>query len=95
MIPKYFFLAKGVGKHKEYLRSFELALRSAGIQKFNIVNVSSIIPPGCKLVSRERGFEMLKPGIKCSEIYWAAKDILNKSGYGKYIRHTAIFCIRT
>ena len=62
MIPKYFFLTKGVGKHKEYLQSFELALRSAGIQHFNIVNVSSIIPPSCKLVSRERGLKMIKPG---------------------------------
>lgn len=62
MIPKYFFLTKGVGKHKEYLQSFELALRSAGIQHFNIVNVSSIIPPDCKLISREQGLKMIKPG---------------------------------
>lgn len=62
MIPKYFFLTKGVGKHKEYLHSFELALRSAGIRQFNMVNVSSIIPPGCKLVSRENGLKMMKPG---------------------------------
>ena len=62
MIPKYFFLTKGVGKHKEQLQSFELALRSAGIQHCNIVNVSSIIPPGCKLVTREKGLKMLHPG---------------------------------
>lgn len=62
MIPKYFFLTKGMGKHKDNLQSFELALRSAGIQHLNIVNVSSIIPPGCKLISRERGLKMLKPG---------------------------------
>ncbi len=62
MIPKYFFLTKGVGKHKEQLQSFELALRNAGIQHCNIVNVSSIIPPGCKLISRERGLKMIKPG---------------------------------
>ena len=62
MIPKYFFLTKGVGKHKEYLQSFELALRSAGIQHCNIVNVSSIIPPSCKLISREKGLKRLKPG---------------------------------
>jgi len=62
MIPKYFFLTKGVGKHKEQLQSFELALRNAGIQHCNIVNVSSIVPPGCKLISRERGLKMLKPG---------------------------------
>lgn len=62
MIPKYFFLTKGVGKHKEYLQSLELALRNAGIHHFNIVNVSSIIPPGCKLISREKGLKMIKPG---------------------------------
>jgi len=62
MIPKYFFLTKGVGKHKESLQSFELALRGAGIHHCNIVNVSSIIPPGCELVSREKGLKMIKPG---------------------------------
>lgn len=62
MIPRYFFLTKGAGKHKEYLLSFELALRSAGIQHCNIVNVSSIIPPGCKLIPREKGLKMLKAG---------------------------------
>jgi len=62
MIPKYFFLTKGVGKHREQLQSFELALRSAGIQHCNIVNVSSIIPPGCRLISRERGLKLIKPG---------------------------------
>jgi len=62
MIPKNFFLTKGVGKHKEYLQSFELALRNAGIQYCNLVNVSSIIPPGCKLITKERGLSMLKPG---------------------------------
>lgn len=62
MIPKYFFLTKGVGKHKEQLQSFELALRDAGIQKCNIVNVSSIIPPGCKLIPREKGLDKITPG---------------------------------
>jgi arginine decarboxylase len=62
MIPKYFFLTKGVGKHKEQLQSFELALRNAGIQHCNIVNVSSIIPPGCKLIQREKGLKMIRPG---------------------------------
>jgi arginine decarboxylase len=62
MIPKYFFLTKGVGKHKEQLQSFELALRDAKIQHLNLVNVSSIVPPGCKLITLERGTKMLKPG---------------------------------
>jgi arginine decarboxylase len=62
MIPRYVFLTKGVGKHKDQLQSFELALRDAGIQACNIVTVSSIVPPGCKLVSKERGVKMLHPG---------------------------------
>lgn len=62
MIPKYFFLTEGVGKHKERLASFELALRNADIQQFNIVNVSSIIPSGCERIPKERGLKMIKPG---------------------------------
>lgn len=62
MIPRFFFLTKGVGKHKEQLQSFELALRDAGIQHCNIVSVSSIVPPGCQLISRERGLKLIKPG---------------------------------
>src|SRR4030066_1970834 len=62
MIPKYFFLTKGVGRHKEQLQSFELALRDAGIQYCNLVNVSSIVPPECKFVSREQGLKMVQPG---------------------------------
>lgn len=62
MIPKYFFLTKGVGKHKDQLQSFELALRNAGIQHCNLVNVSSIVPPGCRLIAKERGLQMISPG---------------------------------
>jgi arginine decarboxylase len=62
MIPRYFFLTKGVGKHKEQLQSFELALRNAGIHHCNLVNVSSIVPPGCKMLSREQGLQMVQPG---------------------------------
>ena len=62
MIPKKVFFTKGVGKHKFQLQSFELALRDAGIEKFNLVSVSSILPPGCQIVSREDGLRDLKPG---------------------------------
>lgn len=62
MIPKYFFLTKGVGKHKDQLQSFELALRDAGIHHYNLVSVSSVIPPGCKMISREKGLKMLNLG---------------------------------
>ena len=62
MVPEKYFLTKGVGVHKEYLTSFELSLRSAGIEKFNLVTVSSIYPPTCKRVTREDGLKLLKPG---------------------------------
>lgn len=62
MIPKLLFLTRGIGKHKETLQSYELALRNAGIQYCNLVNVSSIIPPGCKIIPKEKGLKMLKPG---------------------------------
>ncbi len=62
MVPKKVLLTKGAGKHKQKLHSFELALRKAGIAQFNIVRVSSILPPGCEFVTREKGLEALKPG---------------------------------
>ena len=62
MIPKMVFFTRGVGKHKHELQSFELALRSAGIEKCNLVNVSSIVPPNCRIISREKGVELVKPG---------------------------------
>ncbi|HEX17297.1 MAG: arginine decarboxylase, pyruvoyl-dependent [Thermoplasmata archaeon] len=62
MIPKAVFLTKGVGIHKDRLQSFELALRDAGIGMCNLVKVSSILPPNCKIISRERGIRLLKPG---------------------------------
>ncbi len=62
MIPKSFFLTKGVGYHKDYLQSFELALRGAGIQHCNLVKVSSIIPPRCVRLSKEEGLKRLRPG---------------------------------
>jgi len=62
MIPTKFFLTKGVGIHKEQLASFEMALRAAGIEKFNLVHVSSILPPNCRRIAKEEALQELKPG---------------------------------
>jgi len=62
IIPKKVFFTKGVGRHKHQLQSFELALRDAGIEKYNLVTVSSILPPNCPIVSREDGIKELLPG---------------------------------
>ena len=59
---KAIFLTKGVGKHREKLTSFELALRDARIAEFNLVRVSSIFPPGCRLISIQEGLKQLTPG---------------------------------
>lgn len=60
--PTKMFFTKGVGRHKDYLQSFELALRNAGIEKFNLVAVSSIYPPGCKRIPKDEGLKLMHPG---------------------------------
>ena len=62
LFPARFFFTNGAGMHKEELRSFELALRDAGIEKANLVHVSSILPPRCRVISRSRGLQTLVPG---------------------------------
>ncbi len=62
MTAKKMFFTKGVGYHRNKLQSFELALRSAGVEKCNLVTVSSIFPPDCKIISTEQGIEELTPG---------------------------------
>lgn len=62
MIPKKVFLTRGVGVNKDKLASFETALRDAGIEKYNLVCVSSILPPECKMLSRKEGLKHLESG---------------------------------
>lgn len=61
-VPTKIFLTKGVGVHKDRLASFELALRDAGIEKCNLVFVSSILPPSCKIIPKDDGVKFLKAG---------------------------------
>src|SRR5262249_6389300 len=61
-VAKMIFFTKGKGLHKDYLTSFELALRDSGISDLNLVSVSSIMPPECKIVTREEGRKHLLPG---------------------------------
>jgi arginine decarboxylase len=62
LVPRKLFFTKGVGVHRAELRSFELALRDAGIERCNIVNVSSILPPRCKIIPRTQGLKELVSG---------------------------------
>ena len=62
MVPSRIFLTRGLGRHKEKLASFELALREAEISPYNLVKISSIFPPHCRLISRDEGLPHLKHG---------------------------------
>jgi arginine decarboxylase len=62
MVPTKVFLTKGMGVHKDKLASFELALRDAGIERCNLVCVSSIFPPNCKIIPKDEGVRLLQPG---------------------------------
>lgn len=62
MVPQEIFFTKGVGKHRNRLQSFELALRHAGIEKGNLVRVSSIFPPKCRIIPKSLGLRRLQAG---------------------------------
>ncbi len=62
LVPKGLFLTKGVGKSKEKLQSFEMALRNAKIAQYNLVRVSSIFPPGAKILTEKVSVTKLRPG---------------------------------
>lgn len=61
-VPKKAFLTRGSGFHKNELQSYELALRDAGIEKLNLVNVSSIFPHLCEIITPDQGLALLEPG---------------------------------
>ena len=62
LVPRKLFLTRGMGVHKEKLTSFEMALREAGIAHFNLVRVSSIFPPRCKIIERDEGLQLMQAG---------------------------------
>ncbi|MHC1626536.1 MAG: pyruvoyl-dependent arginine decarboxylase [Methanoculleaceae archaeon] len=62
LVPRAVFFTKGVGRDSEKLTSFEMALRVAGIGCYNLVSVSSILPPKCRIIPRNEGLARLHPG---------------------------------
>ena len=69
LVPKKMFFTKGKGVHADQLTSFEYALRDAGIPNLNLVFVSSILPPGAKIISRKEGLKLIRPGSVQFVIY--------------------------
>lgn len=62
IVPRRVFLTAGQGQHSDRIHAFELALREAGIEQCNLVPVSSVLPPECRIVDREEGTSALVPG---------------------------------
>lgn len=62
LVPKRMFFTKGAGHHRNELQSFEVALRAAGVEICNLVTVSSIFPPDCKIIPKEEGIKELNAG---------------------------------
>jgi pyruvoyl-dependent arginine decarboxylase len=49
IVPRGFFVTSGVAHEgSSELNAFDLALKDAGITECNLVEVSSILPPGCQ-----------------------------------------------
>ncbi|MEW6062974.1 MAG: pyruvoyl-dependent arginine decarboxylase [Nanoarchaeota archaeon] len=61
-VPEKVFFTNGVGIDKDKLTSFELALRDAKIFSYNLIKVSSILPPKCKEISRDEGIKYFHEG---------------------------------
>lgn len=61
-VPHAVFFTKGVGRHKYRLQSQELAFRHAGIEKFNLVQSTGILPARCKVIPVVEGIRRLIPG---------------------------------
>jgi arginine decarboxylase len=77
-VPRFLFFTKGIGVHREKLASFENALRDAQIAHLNLVTVSSIFPPYCRIINIEAGLSRLEPGeiVHCV----LAKEQINEPG---------------
>ena len=69
LVPKKLFLTRGKGVHEDQLTSFEYALRDAGIANTNLVLISSIFPPGARIVSKADGLKLIRPGTVQFVIY--------------------------
>ncbi|UUX92808.1 pyruvoyl-dependent arginine decarboxylase [Methanoplanus endosymbiosus] len=80
-VPKKVFFTSGAGSHPDKLTSFEMALRQASIHCYNIVEVSSILPPKCRIIPKDEGVGMLFPG----SITFAILSRLSSSEAGRRI----------
>ena len=62
LLPKKIFFTRGIGRGETQLQSFENALRDADIAPYNLVSVSSILPPYAEIVDKSEGIKLLSYG---------------------------------
>ena len=72
LVPKEIFFTKGVGRHQNRLQA-RLAPRHAGIEKGNLVRVSSIFPPTARIITKAKGLRAL-PGRR-DHLRGAGRDL--------------------
>ena len=81
IVPKAVFFTKGKGYHKSKLGSFELSLRDASIEKYNLVSVSSILPPYCIEIPKEEGLAQFRSG----QIVYTVMSTVSSNEYNRLI----------
>jgi arginine decarboxylase len=61
-VPTRVFFTSGQGVHEHERVAVQHALRQAGVADCNLVKVSSVIPPGCRVIDRPEAERLLRPG---------------------------------
>ena len=62
LLPKKIFFTRGIGRGETQLQSFEHALRDADIAPYNLVSVSSMLPPYAEIIDKSEGIKLLSYG---------------------------------
>src|SRR4030081_3717570 len=74
-IPSRVFFVSGVGMHAQERVALQHAMREAGVADCNLLKVSSVIAPGCRIISAQQGRRLLRPGnMVCAVIAPAQTD---------------------
>jgi arginine decarboxylase len=61
-VPTRVFFVNGTGVDKEERVATQRAMWQAGVGECNLVKVSSVIAPGCRIIPAEEGRQLLQPG---------------------------------
>src|SRR3954469_9839947 len=61
-VPTRVFFTSGTGYHETARVAMQRSLEEAGVAECNLVKISSVIAPGCRIITRDQGVKLLKPG---------------------------------